>query len=187
MAMNKQEERYDDGDQDNDDPRAQSEFRDCDDHENTRSQNGIRTVDDDAGLPVWSARLPPVHDHAGIRHGECKKDADGVQVNQAIDIAPKRDDQQARNRAERDDPGRKSQTIPTKQELVRHVVVARQDRRKPRKIGKRRVGRDDQDAGGRDLEDVVREGRPKDSHRDLRDDRFIARNQTHVRCQVRYT
>ena len=66
----------------------------------------------------------------------------------------------------------------------RHVVVARQHRGEPGEISKGGVSGDNQDASRRNLKNVVRQGRPKHSHRDLRDDGFFARHQAHICREV---
>ena len=117
----------------------------------------------------------PVAHHPGLGEGDGREDADGVERDQCIDLAAKRHEHHDRHEGEHDDSGAERQALAPEGESTRHEAVAGQDRGEPREVSEARVGRQDQDTRGGQLEDVVDRTRAVDRAADLGDDGLAVR------------
>ena len=152
--------------QHHDDPRSILELGDGKDKHHDRRADSAKAVNDHLELPTGLvaqrraalldllaggqvADLPPAAGHAGLRQGERQEHADGVERDQGGDAGLEEDDQQAGDQSQRHDAPREDQPAAPVGELPRQETVAGVQRAQPGKVGKRRVGRHDQDERGR--------------------------------------
>ena len=123
-----------------------------------------------------SCVLPPVDDHARLRQRERDEHADHVERQQALRVAVERDDQDRREHRQHEDAVREREAVALVHELPRQVPVARDDRRQPREVGVRRVGREHEDQHRRGLQQVVDGAVAEDRAPELRDARLGSRS-----------
>ena len=93
--------------------------------------------------------------HARLRQGERCEDTDRVQPNEAVGRALEGHAKSDRDEGQGDDPGVEREPLASQGELSREEAVAGQDGRQAREVGEARVGGKDENAHGRELEDVV--------------------------------
>ena len=105
--------------------------------------------------PAALSKLAVVDDHAGLGEREAREHADRVQGDQRAGVTAERDDQPGRDQRQDDDAVRVHEAVAAVGQLARQVAVLRDERRHPREVGERGVGREDQDGEGRDLQHEV--------------------------------
>ena len=96
-----------------------------------------------------------VDHHAGLREREPGEHAHRVERDQGRGLAAEHDDEQRRDAREDEHAVREHETVATVRELAREEAVPRDDRREPREVGVRGVGREDQDRERGELQHVV--------------------------------
>ena len=158
------------------DPRALGPFLDGNNGEHDSRRQRPDAVHHRFEEPSRAALSPPVDDHAGLREREGGEDAQGVQRDQPVDVAPEDDNQHPGEETQQHDPVREDQPVSPVGELARQEAVVRQDRTEAGKIGEAGVCRQQQDRGRRDLHRVVephpRAGAAEDGAGELIDDRW---------------
>src|SRR5215213_3512533 len=83
-----------------------------------------------------AAHLQPMPHHSRLRKREREKNADRVERNQPRGVAAETDDEQRCEKREDNDTVRENELVATIGKLARQKPVAREKRRKTRKIGK---------------------------------------------------
>ena len=86
------------------------------------------------------AIFPPVHDHAGLRKREGQKGADGVERDQPVGDAAKKNEQAAAEHRQHHDAVGVDQPPSAVSEGVRQVIILRDGAAEARKIGEGGVG-----------------------------------------------
>ena len=94
--------------------------------------------------------------HARLAEREREEDAEDVELDQARDLGVERDDQQAGDQGEQDDPVGEHQPVAAVGELVRQVVVAPEQRREDREAVEGGVRGQDQDRRRKPLQQIER-------------------------------
>ena len=131
-------------------PRAFAELRhhndECDETRGDRSDG----VDRDTELPVRFSMFQVVPHHSRLAQRKAGKDTERVEGNQLRDVSLEHDNQNACDAGKKDHTVGEDEPSTHVGELARQKPVACDKRGKPRKVGIRRVGREDQDHERRD-------------------------------------
>src|SRR6185369_14782603 len=107
-------------DDDNDEPRAERELGDREDHRHDPGRDRSGAVDRDAPPPSVAPVPPPVDDHAGLRQRDRGEYPDGIQRDESFDPSSEcRQDDDRENR-EGDDSGAEREPFPAKREPAGH-------------------------------------------------------------------
>ena len=155
VAFDRLEPDHDDRDDDERHPRATGELRRCHDQQHDGRRDRADGVDHDVALVPGLLFLLMVTHHSRLRQRERQEHAHGIQRDQGVGGTAERDDERAGRGREHDHTVREHEAIPTVRELARQIAVVGDDRRQPREVGVRGVGREGEDRGGRELQDHV--------------------------------
>ncbi len=129
MAVDREHHPDQGWDQEHDDPGSVGELGDDHHHGHDAGHDSADGIDDET-VPRDATQLslgtaPPVNDHTRLGERECRKNADCVQRDECCHAGMTSDHQENRQHAERQDTGRKRETIPLKAKLAGQEAVAR--------------------------------------------------------------
>jgi hypothetical protein len=87
----------------------------------------------------------PVTDHPRLGQGERDEDADRVERDQRVGLAPEEHDEERGEAAQHENAVREDEPVALRRELARRVAVAGEQARQAREVGERSVGRQHED------------------------------------------
>ena len=160
MAVDREQQAHEHGNDDEGDPGTLLELRDDDHDEDDAGHDGADPVDAGAPLP---ARLPgptPSADEARLREREREENPDRVQGDELGDAPVEDREDRGRDERQRDDPEREREPLSPVRELTGHEAIVREHRREPREAGEAGIRGEGEDDRRRELHDVVEGSRP---------------------------
>ncbi len=167
VTLDRPEDRDEEGNEQDHDPGPVDELGGDDDGQDHSRGPGAQAIDGHLPGPARPAEPVPVAHHARLRQGEGQKNTQRIERDEPVGQAAKEDDQHRGQNGQGDDAVGKDQPVAQAGELAGQVPVAGEDGRQPWKVGKRGVGRQDQDEGRGHLQGQVEGAIAKDLPADL--------------------